>query len=90
LVDLYLVERQFDLPALVVGGGKVDRGSELVVCDRGDEAEQLSAAGRSLIWYSMTRMRMAWVASRCSPAAAAARSISRRRPRTLGLISRDR
>ena len=46
--------------------------------------------GRSSIVYSMTRMRVAWVASRCSPAAAAARSISRRRSRIFGLISRDR
>jgi hypothetical protein len=45
LVDFDLVERQFGFPALVVGGGKVECGSELLVCDRGDEAEQLSAAG---------------------------------------------
>jgi hypothetical protein len=28
-MDFYLVERQFDFPALVVGGDEIDRGSEL-------------------------------------------------------------
>lgn len=45
LVGLNLVERQFNFPALVVGGGEVECRGELVVGDRGDEAEQFPAIG---------------------------------------------
>ena len=45
LVSFDLVERQFNFPALVVGGGEVECGGELVVGDRGDEAEQFPTAG---------------------------------------------
>ena len=45
MVGLDLVKGQFDFPALVVDSGKVDCGCQLVVCDRGDEAEQFPAAG---------------------------------------------
>ncbi len=45
LVDLDLVEGKLDLPAFTVGGGELDGGCELVVEQRGDQAEQLPAAG---------------------------------------------
>ena len=40
--------------------------------------------------YSTTRTTMAWAGSGSSPAAAAAMSCCRRRPRIVGLISTDR
>jgi len=40
LVDFDFVEGQFDLPALRVGRGEFDRGGDLVVDQRGDQAER--------------------------------------------------
>jgi hypothetical protein len=89
-VGFYLVERQFDFPALVVGGGQLECGSELLVGDRGDEAEQLSAAGSVFDRVLDDPDEDGLDGLGGSPAAAAARSISRRRPRVFGLISNDR
>jgi hypothetical protein len=40
LVDFDLVEGQLDLPTLGVGRGELDRSGELVVGQRGDQAER--------------------------------------------------
>jgi hypothetical protein len=72
LVDFFLVERQFDFPALVVGGGKLERGCQLVVCDRGDEAEQFPTAGPVFDQVLDDPDEDSLSGSRCSPAAAAA------------------
>jgi hypothetical protein len=40
LVDFDFVKGQFDLPALRVGRGELDRGGDLVVDQRGDQAER--------------------------------------------------
>jgi hypothetical protein len=40
LVDFDFVEGQFDLPALRIRRGELDRGGEVVVADRGNQAER--------------------------------------------------
>jgi hypothetical protein len=45
LVGFDLVEGQFNFPAFAIGRGEFDCGCELVVEQRGDQAEQFPAAG---------------------------------------------
>ena len=45
LVCFDLVEGQLDFPSFVIGRGEFDCGRELVIEDRGDQAEQFPAAG---------------------------------------------
>ena len=72
------------------GGAKIHAGAEPSVCDRGDEAEQLSAAGPVFDHVLDDPDEGGLGGLEVFTGRRGGEGISRRRPRIFGLISRDR
>jgi hypothetical protein len=88
---LELIVAGFLFPPLGAGPGQFLRGGQggsVMVVIRAISSA-LPSPSRSGISYSMTRTRIAWLSSRCSPARAAAISLFRALPRRAGRATTD-